>query len=157
VKVKIAFGIGSNLGNRASNLINAAEYLSKYLSNVKLSETFETTALLPKNAPLEWNIPYLNQVLCGEIAPHEPESLLTKCQEIEKNMGRIAAARWSPRIIDIDIVAIEGVIWHSETLQIPHPLAHNRHFVLEPLAQVWAEAILANGKTAAENMLELKK
>jgi 2-amino-4-hydroxy-6-hydroxymethyldihydropteridine diphosphokinase len=155
--LKIAFGLGSNLGEREANLMSAINYLGEYIANIKASEIFETKALLLENAPADWDINYLNQIVVGEIVkPHNPELLLKSCKEIEAKMGRASGAKWSPRLIDVDIIAIEGVNWQSETLQIPHPLAHTRHFVLAPLAQVWAEALLANGKTAARNLMELQ-
>lgn len=154
--VRVALGLGSNLGDRATNLAKSIDYLSEYLKNILVSSVFETTALLPENAPADWDINYLNQIVVGEIATLDnPELLLKWCKEIEEKMGRVLGAKWSPRIIDVDIVAIDGVIWNSEILQIPHPLAHTRYFVLAPLSQVWADVMLANGRTAAQNLMEL--
>ncbi len=159
---KIAFGLGSNVGNRQQFLRQAVQNLCGLqgldASSIIKSEVMEVQALLPEGAPPEWDINYLNQVVVMWV--HEPfisnpELLLRAVKIIEADMGRVERGWWSPREIDIDIIAIEGVQWHSETLQIPHAQAHLRNFVLQPLASIWAEAVLANGLNAHENMVML--
>ena len=51
-------------------------------------------------------------------------------------LGRIRTDRWGPRTIDIDILALEDLVYETERLSIPHHLMHERRFVLEPLAEI---------------------
>ncbi len=64
--------------------------------------------------------------------------------------GRERDARWGPRTLDLDIVAIDGPPVTSEGLVVPHPRASRREFVLRPLTEVWAEAEVGTGVTASE-------
>jgi 2-amino-4-hydroxy-6-hydroxymethyldihydropteridine diphosphokinase len=160
----IAFGLGSNVGERAKKLAEARHAIA-YMDGVQpdslhASSIIETAALLPEGAPEAWNIPFLNQVIIGKvteaIAKH-PEALLLSIKAIEKRLGRQDRGHWSPREIDVDIIAIEGVIYHSPTLTIPHPLAHTRMFVLEPLLQLWPECVLNNSILARQAWESVQK
>ncbi len=65
-----------------------------------------------------------------------PEELLRLVKGIEGDMGRGSSAKWGPRIIDIDIVFYNSDIVNMEKLSIPHPRAHERRFVLKPIADI---------------------
>ncbi len=65
-----------------------------------------------------------------------PEEVLKALKEIETAMGRKASARWGPRIIDLDILFYDDRVVSTEHLQIPHPLLHQRGFVLLPLCEI---------------------
>jgi 2-amino-4-hydroxy-6-hydroxymethyldihydropteridine diphosphokinase len=152
---RIAFGLGSNLGDRAAYLHAAYDALTTLPQvtpdSLRMSPILETAALLTDDAPTAWNIPFLNCVVVATLqaeAHTAPEALLTAVKHIEQQLGRQDRGRWSPREIDIDIITIEGVTWASPTLQLPHPAAHKRKFVLAPLCTLWADAPLAEGFTA---------
>jgi len=66
----------------------------------------------------------------------EPVDLLDVLLGIELAMGRVRDEVWGPRLIDIDIIVYEGVEMESERLTLPHPHAHERDFVLKPLAEI---------------------
>jgi len=68
-----------------------------------------------------------------------PFSLLEKIMEIEKKYGREREYRFSPRTIDIDIIFYEDLILNDEKLKIPHPLMHERGFVLIPMKEILGE------------------
>ena len=76
----------------------------------------------------------------------EPLQLLDFLKSIEKKMGRdFDQIRWGPRIIDLDILLYEDLIFKTEDLIIPHPLLHKRRFVLEPLEEIspdWIHPVL---------------
>jgi 2-amino-4-hydroxy-6-hydroxymethyldihydropteridine diphosphokinase len=78
---------------------------------------------------------YLNGVLRleGEI---DPETLLGRLQAIERVEGRVRGTRNAPRTLDIDIIDMHGLVRDSAVLQLPHPRAHERAFVLRPLRDV---------------------
>jgi 2-amino-4-hydroxy-6-hydroxymethyldihydropteridine diphosphokinase len=65
-----------------------------------------------------------------------PEDLLDRLLAIEKDMGRIRKERWGPRIIDLDILLYGREIVDTDTLKIPHPLLHQRRFVLVPMVDL---------------------
>jgi 2-amino-4-hydroxy-6-hydroxymethyldihydropteridine diphosphokinase len=65
-----------------------------------------------------------------------PQQLLTTCLGIEAEMGRKRLERWGPRSIDIDIVAYGREVISEANLKVPHPYAHERAFVLEPLREI---------------------
>ena len=79
-----------------------------------------------------------------------PEQLLEACLDIEKRMKRVRIMRWGPRIIDIDILAYEGLeTFSSAALTVPHPRMTERGFVLIPLADI-APNLVVNGRSIAE-------
>ncbi len=149
--VRVAFGLGSNVGNREAMLAQAIKQLSALngldATSLHCSSIHENEALLPEGAPPEWNRPFLNQVITLEgerWVASEPERLLDAVKTIEQRLGRIDRGRWGPREIDIDLIAIEGVQYHSECLTLPHPQAHLRPFVTEPLTEIWPDALLVS-------------
>lgn len=156
-EMRISLGLGSNIGERAEYLRQAIDYLLAVegvdADFLQQSSIIETPAMLPENAPKEWNIPFLNQVVVMQVdAVDNPEYWLQEAKRIEQEIGRVQRGHWSPREIDIDIIAIEGRNWISSILQLPHPQAHHRHFVVQPLCEIWQECMLGNGLTAQENM-----
>lgn len=130
----VAFlALGSNLGDRAATL-DAAEAAIAALASTMVataSTRHETPALLPSGAPAAWDIPFLNAVLMvrTDLAPRE---LLEATQGIETALGRQPAARWAPRIIDIDILSHGTAVIDTPSLTLPHPEIANRLFVLAP-------------------------
>ncbi len=129
----IYLGLGSNLGDRKQNLNSAIKLLSrKGVRTVRCSPVIETPALLPSDAPWEWNKPYLNLSIEVETTLNCSE-LLSEIINIQTELERDNTARWSPRPIDIDILLWHDQIINTETLTIPHKDMHLRHFVLTPL------------------------
>jgi 2-amino-4-hydroxy-6-hydroxymethyldihydropteridine diphosphokinase len=78
---------------------------------------------------------YVNGValLIGEIAP---DALLARLQEIERRAGRVRGAPNAPRTLDLDIIAMGGLVRDAPDPVLPHPRAHERAFVLQPLRDV---------------------
>lgn len=75
--------------------------------------------------------------MCAEIETQlTPPQLLMRLQEIERQIGRQKAYKWGPREIDLDILFYGALVIDEEHLKIPHPYAHLRRFVLEPLAGI---------------------
>ncbi len=131
--IRVYLGLGSNLGDRKENLRNAIEALGNCSVDVlRVSPVIETPALLPDDAPWEWNQPFLNLALECDVAC-TPEALLTSIHTIQNNMGRDSSRRWSPRPVDIDILLWGNEIIQTDTLTIPHRDMHLRHFVLTPM------------------------
>ena len=93
--------------------------------------------------------PFVNACALVEtsLAPH---ALLERLLEIEQRHGRVRAVRNGPRTLDLDIVVYGDRPVDEPGLTIPHPRAHERAFVLQPLADVWPEARLGDRGTARE-------
>jgi 2-amino-4-hydroxy-6-hydroxymethyldihydropteridine diphosphokinase len=128
---EIYLALGSNLGDRADNLARALAMLESSLGKAqKRSAIIETQ---PWGVSNQGN--YLNQVLCFQTAL-SAESLLQLCQSIELKLGRERKGKWDARTIDIDILLYGEEVIHTENLQIPHALMHERAFVLEPLLSI---------------------
>ena len=121
---RVYLGLGSNLGDRKENLREAIDALGEFGAVVqRLSPVIETPALLPDDAPWEWNKPFLNLAIECEIAG-TPESLLTAIHRIQQQLGRDSSKHWSPRPIDIDILLWGDELIQTESLTIPHRDLH---------------------------------
>ena len=125
------FGIGSNLGNREKNILRAIDYLTKRYKIIELSSLYNTEAVGFSNQD-----DFLNMVVKFDTNGEDPFNILSFIKSIEKMMGRKDTIRWGPRIIDIDILYIEGVYLRTETLNIPHISLLRRDFVLIPLLEL---------------------
>ncbi len=122
---------GSNLGDRYDHLSKAISLIEATGAVVlKKSSIYETAAWgpIPQQA-------FLNQVLVISTSLG-PESLMQQLLSIEKKIGRVRAQKMGPRIIDLDIIFYDDLIYHSEHLTIPHPLLQERRFVLTPLCEI---------------------
>jgi len=135
---KVFLGLGSNQGDKQKNIDESKTRLqgSHAVTILKHSRSYSTPAEGALAGP-----DFLNQVV--EVTTSlEPDELLRCIKGIEKQMGRdLQAARWSQRPIDIDILLYERLIMNTPHLKIPHPLMHLRRFVLEPFAEVDAQAM----------------
>ncbi|MCF6157881.1 MAG: 2-amino-4-hydroxy-6-hydroxymethyldihydropteridine diphosphokinase [wastewater metagenome] len=130
--IQVCIGLGSNVGNRAKNLLSAYGHIIALIDTqpVKFSKFYETIPVGGPPQPM-----FLNAAL--SIRTSLPSSqLLSQFQRIEKEMGRVRTQKWGPRIIDIDILLYGDEIINNNQLKIPHPLMHVRTFVLEPLAEI---------------------
>jgi len=104
---KVILGIGTNIGDRFFFLQRAVNLIvkDKLISNVNVSSIYESKALLPDDAPQDWEKDFLNMAICG-FCKLQPLDLLKKIKLIEKTIGRKDRGFWSPREIDIDILAL---------------------------------------------------
>lgn len=125
-------GLGSNVGDREEYIEQAIFLLSKTpgLKMIKKSTNYETEAEGTADQQ-----PFLNAVI--EIQTIlDPYKLLSVAQETENALGREREVEWGPRTIDVDILLYDDQIISDDKLQIPHPLLHERIFVLKPLAEI---------------------
>ncbi len=127
----VYIGIGSNLGEREESCLRAIELLEKKgITVVKRSSLYETEPWGMKDQPL-----FLNMAIEIE-TDLNPVQLLKALKDIEKAAGREKSCKWGPRILDLDILLFDDIVVHQENLEIPHPLMHERAFVLEPLCEI---------------------
>lgn len=132
---RVYFGLGGNLGDRAARLRDAVEGLrAGGVAIDAISGLYETPPWGVTDQPH-----FLNAVVAGETELSAPD-LLRLAKRIEADAGRdFDAPRWTARPIDVDILIIEGETVSTDELQVPHPLLHQRAFVLVPLADLTGE------------------
>ncbi len=133
--VVIYLGLGSNLGDRRSNLASAVEHLSQKVKIKKLSSVYETEPLYYEEQPR-----FLNAVLSATTMLASTE-LLHFVKSIERKAGRKPSFRNAPRIIDIDILFYGDRVIHTDVVTVPHPRIAERAFVLVPLAEIAPELV----------------
>ncbi len=161
-KCEVILGLGSNLGNRRKNLGAAISELALHIDNICISPLYESKALLPEGAPLQWDMDFYNMAIAGETVL-QPYELLAVTQKIEKELGRCKTGHWGPREIDIDILAMGDKVIDAPDLSIPHRELLKRDFALLPLASIAPDWLHPLEKRAAKELAsvfsgnELKK
>jgi len=138
-------GLGANLGDAKATLVaafNALEALPE-------SELMQRSSIY-RSAPIDSSGPdYLNAVarLRTALGPHE---LLAQLQSIERSHGRERPYRNAPRTLDLDVLLYGDQQFDTPTLIVPHPRAHERAFVLAPLAELSPGLVIPGRGPVAE-------
>lgn len=136
---RFAIALGSNLGDRIAHLRYAVSAISALGEIVAISSLYRSA---PVGGPEQPD--YFNAVLVLSTDLDGP-TLLARLQAVEAGAGRTREVRWGPRTLDLDIVASDGPDIDLPGLQVPHPRAGERRFVLEPLAEIWPQAHVSLG------------
>ncbi len=128
----IFLGVGTNLGDREGNLIEALTMIKDFpCSLVASSSVYETDP---------WGFQTANQFLNMVLkirSDLSPRGLIKEIFKIEENMGRVRSEiQYTSRIIDIDILLFGNLITDEKNLVIPHPKMHQRKFVLIPMCEI---------------------
>jgi 2-amino-4-hydroxy-6-hydroxymethyldihydropteridine diphosphokinase len=134
VQKTVYLSMGSNLGDRETNLRDAI---------VKLGELGEVTAVSSfyETEPVEFTQqPWFLNCAVELQTEKMPRQLLTAMLKIEQEMGRKRLQPKGPRLIDIDILLFGNLVVNDPKLTIPHPAMHERKFVLEPLVEIAPDA-----------------
>lgn len=136
--VDVVLALGSNVG-ASRDVLRAA------IGELDAVDGLEVTAVSPLARTAAVGGPeqpdFLNAVVLARTTL-SPRALLRVCQEIEALHGRERLEHWGPRTLDVDIVLHGSTIAVADDLELPHPRAHERAFVLEPWAQVAPGAVL---------------
>lgn len=142
-------GLGSNLGQREENLIQALKKLQNNGVLIKkVSSIYETQPLGETKQP--W---YMN-IAVKAVTNLSPNQLLKKIKKIEKNMGRTLHGMNNPRPIDIDILFLKEKAIRDDTLEIPHKELVHRNFALIPLLEISSNLVHPVLKTTLEEILK---
>ena len=129
----IAFiSLGSNMGNRYTNLTNAIKTLKTHPSVevVNYSSIYETDPVGYEDQDL-----FLNMAIKVQTTL-EPMELLELCLQIEQHFGRKREIKWGPRTLDLDILLFNQENIETEKLIVPHPRMLERAFVMIPLLEI---------------------
>ena len=126
-------GIGSNLGDRRANAVEAVKRIAELPTSrvVRASSLYESE---PLGDAKTW---FVNSVIEVE-TDLTSDVFLKRAKAIEEAMGRkrVKGKRWGSRIIDLDILLWNQEVVQKKNLKIPHPEMHKRRFVLLPLAEL---------------------
>lgn len=124
--------LGANLGKPRQQIEKAFSAINQ-LEGVRLkaiSPLFQTKAVgLTDQADFINAVVLLHTIL-------NPQQLLQALQKLELDFGRERTIRFGPRTLDLDIVDYNGLVVNDQNLILPHPRAHERAFVMEPLARI---------------------
>jgi 2-amino-4-hydroxy-6-hydroxymethyldihydropteridine diphosphokinase len=134
--VTAVLSVGSNVGDRLAALRIAVEGLRPFA----VSPVYETA---PVGGPEQAD--YLNAVLLCELTATEAWDL---AQEAERRAGRTRTVRWGPRTLDVDVVAAPPPV--PAGLDVPHPRASGRAFVLAPWLDLDPAAVLPGAGAVAD-------
>ena len=147
--MKAVVALGANIGNPKEQMDLAVAMLRESTDVIALSSYYITK---PVGGPEQPD--YLNAVAIAE-SELPAADLLALLQGIEKVLGRERIEHWGPRTIDLDLIQYGSILSYAEELQLPHPRAHERRFVLEPWAQIEPDALLLTHGKISELLAQL--
>ena len=141
---KAALSLGGNIGDVRDTIANALRHLEAAgMRVVARSSDYRTRPWGKTDQPDFTNVSAVVETALP------PLQLLATCLEVERQLGRVRHERWGPRVIDIDLIAYDDVSMETPELTLPHRHAHERGFVLIPLAEI-APDLLIGDRTVAE-------
>ena len=156
--MEFGLSLGSNLGDRATNLIEARRRIAAIpgVHIVAQSPLYETEPVGVK--PEYKDVDFLNAILIVE-SVKPPSELHLLLKNVERDIGRQRTAdKYAPRTVDIDLIYAGDEAIDRAGLKIPHPLWSRRRFVLQPLADVRADLLIPGcDKTVAQVLAALPK
>ena len=145
--------LGSNLGDSVATLRAAMDRLREHTVGEFLQSSLWQTSPVdcPPGSPR-----FVNAVVAFAPSPAEtPERLLNKLQALEREFGRQRKKVLNEaRPLDLDLIAFGNEAYSTPTLTLPHPRAHLRRFVLQPLAEIAPDLILPGQEMAVRELLQ---
>lgn len=131
-------GLGSNLGQKEKFIKSAITEIERQIGHIVAQSAFYESAPWGFDSPHS----FINACVAVETILNPQECLYT-LNKIEKAMGRSKKAKegYADRVIDIDILFYGETVLQEKNLIIPHPLLHQRLFVLEPLLEIAPDLI----------------
>lgn len=147
--MKAVVALGANIGSPREQM-DVAIALLREATEVKAVSSYFMTK--PVGGPEQPD--YLNAVCILE-SELPALDLLAVLQGIEKSLGRERDVRWGPRTIDLDLIQYGSLLSAAAELELPHPRAHERRFVLEPWFEIEPDAILLTHGKISELLAQL--
>jgi 2-amino-4-hydroxy-6-hydroxymethyldihydropteridine diphosphokinase len=147
----VYIGLGANLNQPQQQIKQALIELANLPSSklIAQSSLYLSKPVGPQDQP-----DYVNALALIE-TQLTPLLLLDALQELEHDHGRIRKRHWGERTLDLDIILIDNQIIDSERLQVPHPFAQQRSFVLYPLFEISPQLIFPDGSALEQLLTEL--
>ncbi|WP_332686154.1 2-amino-4-hydroxy-6-hydroxymethyldihydropteridine diphosphokinase [Devosia sp.] len=145
---KAWLSLGANLGDPSAQL---AEAVRRIDAHKDITVTAQSSVLATKPWGKTDQPDFANMAIAVETSL-QPIELLDVILGIERDMGRVRDEVWGPRLIDIDIIAYDRIEMISPRLTLPHPYAHERSFVLDPLRQIDEDVANWVMETAAKSL-----
>lgn len=130
----LVVGMGTNQGDRLGFLTRAGEALAAWGRVEAVASLWESEAVGPPQ-PRYWNSAVRLR------APGSPVELVDRLLAIEAGLGRVRTVRWGPRVIDLDLLWLEGEVSLDRRAEVPHPHLHERSFALVPLLELVPGAV----------------
>ena len=147
--MKAVVALGANIGNPQEQMDLAVAMLCESTDVIAISSYYPTK---PVGGPEQPD--YLNAVCL--IESNLPAlDLLSLLHGIEKSLGRERKEKWGPRTIDLDLIQYGSLLSSADELQLPHPRAHERRFVLEPWHEIEPGALLLTHGKISELLEQL--
>jgi 2-amino-4-hydroxy-6-hydroxymethyldihydropteridine diphosphokinase len=149
--VNAYISLGSNLGDRAGNLLLAVRgMMDAGLEVTRLSQIYETEPVETFAQPH-----FLNMVaeLKGDTLPR-PDKLMERLLQVELSLGRIRDLAKAPRTIDLDLLLYGLETCATQLLTLPHPRLQHRRFVLMPLAEIAPQLVHPTLNKTISELLE---
>jgi len=147
--MKAVVALGANIGNPQEQLDLAVAMLCESTDVMAISSYYPTK---PVGGPEQPD--YLNAVCLIE-SDLPALDLLSLLHGIEKSLGRERKEKWGPRTIDLDLIQYGSLLSSADELQLPHPRAHERRFVLEPWHEIEPGALLLTHGKISELLEQL--
>ena len=133
-KHAVFLGLGTNLGEKETNILNALEEIKRRIGEITSLSSFYAS----EPVGFESENLFLNAVCCvqTQLSPYE---VLSATQDIERNLGRTQKSinrQYHDRTMDIDILLYDNLCMNTPELTIPHPFMKDRDFVMIPLKEI---------------------
>jgi 2-amino-4-hydroxy-6-hydroxymethyldihydropteridine diphosphokinase len=143
---RAVIALGSNLENPVQQVEAALAAIAALpgVSLLRRSACYQTVPVGYADQP-----DFINAV-CEVETSLAPEALLAALLEVEQAFGRVRTFRNAPRVLDLDLLLVEGVVLETAFLTLPHPRMHERAFVMLPLADMAADMQVGNHGAAAD-------
>lgn len=149
-------GFGGNLGDPIETFKKACLIIPEHVGTIdKVSSLYKAKPMLIEGVSTQGVPDYYNAVIKVS-SSREPTEVLDSLLKIETALGRVRSdkSKWESRPIDLDIIAIDGIIIDTPTCCVPHPEMHLRDFVLIPLLEIEPGFIHPLSKRNIHSLLE---
>ena len=144
----LAIGLGGNVGGEPAVRVRfvAARAAFSRLGSVRSASLYRSAPIGPEQSP------FLNTVIRVVAADAQPDEVLALIREVEALLGRDRAkeVRWGPRTIDLDVLVWGTRTLRTPELEVPHPRAGDRRFVIAPMIELFGEALVLGGRSLGE-------
>lgn len=143
---RAVIALGSNLENPVQQVEAALAAIAALpgVSLLRRSACYQTAPVGYADQP-----DFINAV-CEVDTTLAPQALLAALLEVEQAFGRVRTFRNAPRVLDLDLLLVDGVVLDTDFLTLPHPRMHERAFVMLPLADMAADMQVGNHGAAAD-------